>query len=273
MKSFNIQKVFIYFILILFLFVELFPLYYLVVNVFKTEVEFSINQFSLPNSLYLGNFMQAWVEGHFLEAFKNSIILTGFGTFGRIFFGSLAAYAIATMKFKGNKIAYNLLIGSMFLPPIVVIIPLFKMMIGFGLINNYLAPILIYIGYLPFTAYVLTAFFKTVPVELLDSARIDGCGDFRIYYSIILPLSKPALASMAILNVRSIWNNFLIPLIFLNKEEYYTLMVRIVNFQGRFVTHMTTMLTGLFISIIPIFLLFIFFQRYFTKGMTLGSFK
>lgn len=133
--------------------------------------------------------------------------------------------------------------------------------------------IVIYIGYLPFTTFVLTTFFQGVSQELIDAAKIDGCGDFQTYSRIVIPLSTPALASMAILNIRGIWNDFLFPLIFLNKEEMYTLMVRIVNFQGRFVTNMPVMLAGLVISILPIVVLFIFFQRYFTKGITLGSFR
>lgn len=262
-----------YLVLVLLLFIEIFPLYYLLINVFKTEIDFAGNQFGLPQRFVLENFAKAWEKGHFLEAFRSSIILTASGTIGRILFGSFAAYSLALLRFRGKKIAYYLFIGSMFLPPIVVTIPLFKLMIGLNLINKYLSTILIYIGYLPFTAYVLTTFFKTVPYEMVESAKIDGGGDLCIYWSIILPLSKPAIASMAILNIRSIWNDFLLPILFLNKEEKYTLMVRIANFQGRYVTNMTTMLAGLLISIIPILILFIFFQRYFTKGITLGSIK
>jgi raffinose/stachyose/melibiose transport system permease protein len=260
-------------LLFAFLLIQVFPLYFLFVNVFKTQMDFAQSQLALPTRLYLRNFLDAWVSGNFLSAIKNSLIVTVSGTFGRLFFGSLAAYAIATMRFKGRKIAYYLFLGSMFLPPIVVIIPLFKAMVAMSLVNTYLALIVIYIGYLPFTTFVLTTFFQGVSKELIDAAKIDGCGDFQTYGRIVIPLSTPALASMAILNIRGIWNDFLFPLIFLNKEEMYTLMVRIVNFQGRFVTNMPVMLAGLVISIAPIVVLFVFFQRYFTKGITLGSFR
>ena len=213
-------------LLLLLLFIQVFPLYYLVVNVFKTNIEFAQNQFALPKSIYYQNLVEVWVRGKFLNAILNSAILTIAGTFGRLFFGSLAAFAIATMTFRGRKLAYYLLLGSMFLPPIVVIIPLFKLMLSLRLLNTYFAPIIIYIGYLPFTTYVLTTFFQSVPIEILDSAKIDGCADFQIYLYMILPLSKPVLASMAILNMRGIWNDFLFPLIFLNKEEKYTLMLK-----------------------------------------------
>jgi raffinose/stachyose/melibiose transport system permease protein len=260
-------------LLFAFLLIQVFPLYFLFVNVFKTQMDFAQNQLALPTRLYLRNFVDAWVSGNFLSAIKNSLIVTVSGTFGRLFFGSLAAYAIATMRFKGRKLFYYLFLGSMFLPPIVVIIPLFKAMVALSLVNTYPALIVIYIGYLPFTTFVLTTFFQGVSQELIDAAKIDGCGDFQTYSRIVIPLSTPALASMAILNIRGIWNDFLFPLIFLNKEEMYTLMVRIVNFQGRFVTNMPVMLAGLVISILPIVVLFIFFQRYFTKGITLGSFR
>lgn len=260
-------------LLFAFLLIQVFPLYFLFVNVFKTQMDFAQNQLALPTRLYLRNFVDAWVSGSFLSAIKNSLIVTVSGTFGRLFFGSLAAYALATMRFKGRTLFYYLFLGSMFLPPIVVIIPLFKAMVALSLVNTYPALIVIYIGYLPFTTFVLTTFFQGVSQELIDAAKIDGCGDFQTYSRIVIPLSTPALASMAILNIRGIWNDFLFPLIFLNKEEMYTLMVRIVNFQGRFVTNMPVMLAGLVISILPIVVLFIFFQRYFTKGITLGSFR
>jgi ABC-type glycerol-3-phosphate transport system permease component len=253
--------------------IEVFPLYFLLINVLKNQVDFARSQLAFPTGLYLRNFLDAWVTGSFLSAFKNSIILTACGTIGRVFFGSLAAFALARMRFRGRKLFYYLFLGSMFLPPIVVIIPLFKTMIAVGLIDTYIAPILIYIGYLPFTTFVLTSYFQSVSQELLDAAKIDGCGDFQTFICIVLPLSTSALASVGILNIRGIWNDFLFPLLFLNKEAMYTLMVRIVNFQGRFVTNMPVMLAGLVISSAPILVLFIFFQRYFTKGITLGSFR
>ena len=236
-------------------------------------MEFAHSQLALPMQLHFKNFVDAWVTGSFLTAFKNSMIVAVSGTVGRLFFASLAAFAMATMRFKGSRLVYYIFLGSMFLPPIVVVIPLFKAMVSLGLVNRYSAMIIIYIGYLPFTTFILTSFFRGVSRELLDAARIDGCSDFQTYLRIVLPLSTPALASMAILNIRGIWNDFLFPLIFLNKEEMYTLMIRIVNFQGRFVTNMPVMLAGLVIAIIPILLLFIFFQRYFTKGITLGSYR
>jgi raffinose/stachyose/melibiose transport system permease protein len=260
-------------ILILFLLIELFPLYFLLINVFKSQMQFAQSQLAFPTSFQLKNFIDAWVTGSFLSAFKNSIILTVSGTFGRLFFGSLAAFALARMRFKGRSFFYYLFLGSMFLPPIVVTIPLFRTMVTVGLINTYIAPIIIYIGYLPFTTFVLTTFFQGVSQELIDAAKIDGCGDFQTFIRIVLPLSTSALASIGILNIRGIWNDFLFPLLFMSKEAMYTLMVRIVNFQGRFVTNLPVMLAGLVISIAPILVLFICFQRYFTKGITLGSFR
>jgi raffinose/stachyose/melibiose transport system permease protein len=268
-----VLRVPVHLILILFLLIELFPLYFLLINVFKSQMDFAQSQLAFPTRFNLQNFIDAWVTGSFLSAFKNSIILTVCGTLGRLFFGSLAAFALARMRFKGRTFFYYLFLGSMFLPPIVVIIPLFKAMIAVGLINTYIAPIIIYIGYLPFTTFVLTTFFQSVSQELIDAAKIDGCGDFQTFICIVLPLSTSALASIGILNIRGIWNDFLFPLLFLNNEAMYTLMMRIVNFQGRFVTNLPVMLAGLVISIVPILVLFICFQRYFTKGITLGSFR
>ncbi len=260
-------------VLLLFLLVQVFPLYFLLINVFKDTMDFARSQLALPERLYLGNFSEAWTTGSFPGAVLNSLVLTVTSTFGRLFLGSLAAFAMAKLEFVGRRAIYYVFLGSMFLPQIVVIIPLFKTMMSLGLLNTYMAPIIIYIGYLQFTTYVLTTFFQSISQELIDAARIDGCGDFQIYRRIVLPLSTAALASLGILSVLGVWTDFMIPLLFLNKEELYTLMVRIVSFQGRFVTNLPVMLAGLVIAVSPILILFIFFQRYFRRGITLGSFR
>ena len=126
----------VHIVLIIFLFIQIFPLYFLLINVFKTNMEFATSQLAFPESFHYQNLVDAWNKGHFPVALKNTLILTVGGTFGRIFFGSLAAYALAILKFKGQKFLYYLILGSMFLPPIVVLFPLFKLMGSLGLIHE-----------------------------------------------------------------------------------------------------------------------------------------
>ena len=263
----------VHIILIIFLFIQIFPLYFLLINVFKTNMEFATSQLAFPESFNFQNLIDAWVKGDFLNAFKNTLIITVGGTFGRIFFGSLAAYALAILKFRGQRFLYYLILGCMFLPPIVVLFPLFRLMGSLGLLNTYFAPIIAYIGYLPFTTFIFVEFFKNIPKDIIDAARIDGCSNFGIYYSIVLKMSKPVLSTLVVINARYIWSDFMFPLILLNQEDKFTLMLRILNFKGRFTSEIPLVISGVFISIIPILVLLFIFQKNFTKGITLGSYR
>lgn len=273
MKNSLFDQIPTHIILLLLALISIFPLYFLVINVFKPSLEFAQSQLSFPNTFYYANLVEAWVQGGFLRATINSIIVTAASTFGRLFLGSMAAFAFATMEFKGKKFLYYIILGVMFIPPIVVIIPLFKLMVDLKLINTFVAAIIVYIGYLPFTVFVLISFFKTIPKSMIEAAKIDGCSDFRLYLRIVLPLSKPALITLGLLSLRQVWNDFLIPLIFIGKEEKYTLMLKVVSFRGREITNMGALFAGLFISIIPMIIILIIFQKYFVKGITLGSIK
>ena len=272
-KISQFENIPIHIILIIFAIISISPLYFLVVNVFKTNLEFSHSQISFPKTFYYENLVRAWNEGGFLKATLNSLFVTIISTFGRLFLGSMAAFAFATIDFKGKKLFYYLNLGVMFIPPIVVIIPLFKLMVKAKLISTFLAAIIVYIGYLPFTIFILISFFKTIPKGIIESAKIEGCSDFLLYLFIIIPLSKPALLTLGLLSLRQVWNDFLIPLIFIGKESKYTLMLKIVSFRGSEITDMGALFSGLFISILPLIIILILFQKYFVKGITLGSIK
>jgi len=269
-----LSNILIHFILTVVLISALIPLYYMAINVFKSPLDFARNPFGLPSNFYIGNLYKAWVGGEFTTLYKNTIIVAGVTVTLTLFLGSLAAFAFATRNFRGKNFFYSLVIIFMFISMTVFIIPLYVQMRTFKLVNTLRGVSGIYMSMaLPFTIFVLTAVFKGLPTELFDQARIDGCSDFAIYYKIVLPLSTPALLTVSLLNLLTVWNDLLIALVFLAERSKWTLMVGIVSFSSRLIRNPLLSLTGLSIATIPIVILYIFLQKYFAKGLILGALK
>jgi len=261
------------FLIVIILLFALFPMYYLFVSVFKTAEDFAANQFGIPTRLTVRNVATAWIQGKFSRAFGSSMIVAITATFIRILLGSLAGYAFAKMEFTGKRYLYYIFIVSMFIPIIMLIIPLYIVLSRLHLLNTYIGTIIIFsgTGSMGFTAYVFTNFFCGLPSALFDAAKVDGCTGFKFYYKILLPLSKPIISTLSIINFLWIWNNLLIPLVFLNVESKWTLMVRITSFRGRYYTDLTVLMAGLFIATLPMILLYTFAQKQFVRGMLLGT--
>ncbi|TFG64151.1 MAG: carbohydrate ABC transporter permease, partial [Spirochaetales bacterium] len=179
-------------LLLLFSLVCAFPVYYLFVTAFKSQPEYLVNRFSIPLRPILDNFLKALRGVDFPRWFLNSIVLTGGTVVFNTLIASMAAFAFAKMEFRNKKIIFNVILALMVVPPVVMVVPLFKLMIQMGLLNTYASVILIYTGLtLPFSIYMLTNFFKTIPNDIIYSARIDGCADRRILRQIIIPLAGP----------------------------------------------------------------------------------
>lgn len=260
-----------FFILIVVIF-AVFPIYYLIAEVFVTSKENVSNFLGIPIRFSFENVRTAWSKGKFNQAFAISMIIGVSATSIRIFLGSLAGYAFAKMTFIWKRFFYGVFLVSMFIPIIMLIIPLYIIFSKLHLINTYIGTIIIFSGTsgMGFSVYVFTDFFNQLPEALFDAAEADGCSRIRFYFSILLPLSKPIISTLSIINFLWIWNNLLIPLVFLNTESKWPLMVRITAFRGRFYTNVDVLLAGLFIATIPIILLYIFAQKQFVKGMLLG---
>jgi len=252
----------------------LFAFYYPIVNSFKTEIEYANNQFDLPHSLNLSNYINAWIQGNFGRAFINNIVIAAGVEILALILGSLAAYAFSKMDFNFKKVLFRIILSFMFLSPVVISVSLYGQMVNLGLMNTYIGAIIIYTALvLPFTIYVFTGFFRGIPNEILDSARIDGSSDFGIYYQIILPMSKPVLITLFIMDLIYVWNDLLIALLFLSKNSMQTLMVRISLFHVRHFTNLMFIMSGVIVATLPIVILYIFAQKYFVRGMVAGALK
>jgi len=186
----------------------------------------------------------------------------------------LAAYAFARMEFPGKRTLFNLILALMVVPPVVMIVPLFVTMVRWKLVNTYQGAILIYVGLLlPFSIYLMTNFFQTIPREIVDAARIDGCSSLGVFWQIMLPLSAPAVITLIVVNALWVWNELLIALIILQKDELKTLMVGIATLRSRNYIDIPATMAGLLIATIPIVVVYLFGQKYFIRGLTSGAVK
>jgi ABC-type glycerol-3-phosphate transport system permease component len=261
-------------VLVLAAVVVLAPLVYILMASFKTKMDYVRNQLGLPNPFVLDNYRRLMEDGQLLKWFRNSGIVTVISVTVAVGVGALGAYGFSRFNFTGKEKIFNLVIALMIIPPIVMIIPLFVLGSKAGLVNTYWSAAVIYTGLmLPFAVYLLRNFFVTIPESIMDSAKIDGCSDFGIFTKIVLPLSRSALITLTVVSVLWVWNELLIALIFLQREELTTLVVGLIRFQGRFRIDQPVILAGIFASMVPMIVIYLIGQRFFVSGLTAGALK
>jgi ABC-type glycerol-3-phosphate transport system permease component len=252
----------------------LFPIYFMVMTAFKSKGEYIQNKFGFPHSITFTNFSQVFGEGTFFKWFTNSFILTVGSVALSLVCAVMGAYAIAKFSFPGRGNILKIIVSLMVLPPVVMILPLFRMMADMNLINTYAGATIIYTGILlPFSVFLLTNFFRTVPNEIIESAQIDGSSSIGILFRIIVPLSLPAFITLMIVNSLWVWNELLISVIFLQDDSLKTLMVGLTVFKSRFNLNIPVTMAGLILSTLPVALLYLIGQKSFIDGLTAGSLK
>jgi len=250
------------------------PLYYMFMTSFKTHNEYLWNKLSPPRILTIENFRSIIFEQNFLLYMYNSLKITLFSGILCTVTSTLAAFSFSNYKFRLKNLLYILLISLIGVPPVVMVIPLYIQCAQLKIIGDPISAIIIYTGLtIPFSLYLLTNFFKTVPKELKEAAAIDGCTDLQYFLRVIIPLSKPAIASVVIVNAIWVWNELLIALIFLPKEASRTLMAGIMLRIGKFSVNVPLVASGLAVASIPMIVLFLLFQGWFVRGLVEGSIK
>ena len=252
----------------------LLPLFYILITSLKSHEEYLVNKLNLPGRIVLRNYYRIFVEQRFLPLILNSGILTAFAGLGALVISCLAAFAYADFRFPMRNALYVAFLSLMSVPPIVMITPLFKQLAGLHLVNTRLGVVLIYVGLtVPFSVYLLTSFFKTIPSELHDAARIDGCSELGYLVRVVLPLSKPSIATCLLVNGVWVWNELLIAVVCLQQDMLRTLMVGIMLRIGNFQVDVPLVTTGLVVASIPIMGLFFAFQKWFIRGLVQGAIK
>jgi raffinose/stachyose/melibiose transport system permease protein len=244
------------------------PVITLILTALKDAGDFAVNgAFSFPKSIRWENFSEAWETG-VKNYFWNSVIVTGFKVPIGIILESMAAFALTHMHFRWADRVFTYILIGLIVPMQMTLVPLTLLMNALNLIDTLTGLTILYIGFgVPFGVLVMRGFFRTVPVAIIEAARIDGCSWFKIFYRIALPLAIPAVVSLCILDGVATWNEFILAQIFLRSDELRTLPLGLVQFSTQFSTQYDQLAAAVLISVVPIVLVFLFFQRYFVAGM------
>jgi len=253
--------------------VTVYPLIWLVINSFKRTDELFEASWALPASWRWENYPKAWRFGlgHFMA---NSVLVTTVSVAAIVLLSALAAYVLVTVRFRGRGVLHAFILGGLIVPPEVSLFPLFKIMLVLGVLNTYFAMILPDVAYgLPFTVLLLRAYMMVIPAEMAEAARIDGAGMLRCFWSIYLPLCRPALAAAALVQGMRVWNEFVFALTFVGRDALRPLTVGLTTFGDSLQTDWPVLLAGLVISIVPVLTAFLLMQRQFMGGLTAGALK
>lgn len=252
----------------------IYPVYYMVVTSLKTRAGWTADQFGLPLTPTIDNYLAVVRDGRIPIWFFNSLTITAASVIVATAVATLAAFAIARLRFRGRVVLLRLMIALMVIPPAVLILPLFLGLQPLGLVNTYQGVVLIYAGLLvPISVYMLTSFFRTLPGELFEAARIDGASTWQTLVRIVLPLSAPGFVTLVVVNALWVWNELLIALVFLQDDQKRTLMAGLTLFKGHYSINEPLVMAGTFLSVLPMLLLFLFGQRFFVRGLVAGAVK
>jgi raffinose/stachyose/melibiose transport system permease protein len=251
-----------------------YPVLWMLLQSFKTKFELYANVWGLPQQLFLDNYVQAWRIARMGTYVFNSLIVS-VGTVAIVLvLASLAGYAFARLRFAGRQVLFYAFIFSLIVPLQVTIIPLYAVVSGLGLTNTYFALILPYAaGGLPLSIFLLRAFFESVPREIEEAARIDGCSELAAFWRVVLPISGPGLATVTILQFLGAWNEFLLALIFIRNPALRTIPLGLQSFFFEYAVEWGYLFAALSMATVPVILVYVLMQRHFISGLTAGAVK
>ena len=252
--------------------IVIFPLVWVIATSLKDRRQIIQNPLGFPEVYHWSNYADAWREGNFGAYFINSALVVIPTALGVVALSLLAAYAFAMLRFRGKNVLFTFFLIGLTVPLGILVIPIFYQMASLKLVNNLWALILpqTAVG-LPFAILLLRGFIHELPKEVLDAGRIDGCSNWGILRFIVMPLSRPALLSVMIFNIVWVWNQFLLPVVLIQKASARTLPQGLSVFMGRYGADFGLLMAGATISFIPVVIVYVIFQRQFIKGIAAGA--
>jgi raffinose/stachyose/melibiose transport system permease protein len=250
------------------------PLLLIWFTAFKPNIDTVTKPYAPPDSFYLHNFVEAWKTGRFGTYFENSVRITIPVVVVSVICSLLAGYALASIKFRGSRLFLIVFTIGLMIPTQALLIPLFITMRDLHLLDTFWSVIISEIGFaLPFGIFIMRGFFRSLPTELTDAARMDGCSELRLLWHIALPLSLPAVLALALFQFIFSWNDFLFPLVFLSSENARTLPLGLIYFTGKYTTNWALTGAGVIMISAPVILLYIVLQRHFVRGIVAGGLR
>ena len=263
-------------VLIAYTLIALFPVFVILINSFKTRKAIFREPLALPDadSFSMIGYETVMKQGDFFLYFQNSMIVTIVSLTLILLFGAMSAYALAEYRFKGNTLMGLYLALGIMIPIRIGTVAILEMMVSSGLVNTLTALILVYTAQgLPLAVFILSTFMKGVSDDLKNAGRIDGLSEYKIFFRLVLPLVRPAMATVAVFNMIPIWNDLWFPLILAPAEEVKTLTLGSQVFIGQFVTDWNAVLSALSMAILPVLILYVIFSRQLIRGITSGAVK
>jgi len=271
-KKFSFKNLLVFLILLVGSMVLLTPLCWMILTSLKSPQE--IMQYPppfLPQKFHFSNYLEAWKTGNFTRWSLNTLLIAVMNTIGNVLVNSFVAYGFAKIRFKGRNVLFILVLSTMLLPGFVTMIPQYILFSKLGWVNTYL-PLIVpaFLGS-AFNIFLLRQFMMTIPNEIAEAAIMDGANHFRIWWTITMPLIKPALITVAIFSFTGAWNDLLGPLLYLSDENLYTLQLGLQTFKGSVQTQWNYLMAMSVMVLIPTILIFFIFQRYFIKGANVSA--
>jgi raffinose/stachyose/melibiose transport system permease protein len=252
----------------------IYPIIWLLINSLKTNDQLLLNPWSMSTTFHWENYVEAWVGGRIGRSLINSVIICAVSLTLTIILSTMAAFALARLKWKLAGLVMGLFLTGLMIPIHSTLIPLFILFTKLNILNTHLALILPYTAFaLPISIFILTGFMKTCPRQLEEAAVIDGATVRILFTDIIAPISGPAIATISIFNFIGMWNELVYAIVFLNDANLMTLPVCLTNFKGQYMTNWVAMLAAIVIIIIPSLVLYIFLNKKIIQGMTSGALK
>lgn len=269
------QSALVYIFLTVLTLLWLLPIFAALITSFRTMDDITINGFwAIPEEFTLNNFSEAWTQARVSRYLANSFIITIPSLVGMLFLSSLSAYALARFKFRLNLPIYFMFVAGTMLPFQILLLPVFRLSNELGLYNTYWALIAIHTVFqLGFCTFVMRNFMRTVPSEIFDAGKVDGAGEFRLYWQIMLPLSLPSMAALATLEFTWVFNDYLWAIILVSADSLRPVTAGLATLRGQYTTDWPVITAGSLLATVPTVFVFIFLQRYFIQGLTLGSGK
>ncbi|WP_169950872.1 carbohydrate ABC transporter permease [Microbispora sp. H11081] len=251
-----------------------YPLLFTANVAMKTRRDYVLDRFSVADSLRFDNIGGAWAGAGMARYFLNSFVVVACAVALLLLLGSMAGFALSRLRFRGSTLIFLGVLAGLFIPFQVIMVPLTVVMADSGLVDTYPGLILAYVAqFLPFTVFLMTSHYRTIPAEIVDAARIDGNTVYGVYRRIMLPLGVPALLSVGILNTLFCWNDVLISLLMMPSPEHRTLMVGVNSLRGQYSDDIPTFASGVLIAAVPVLMIYLFLQRRIADGVTAGSTK
>lgn len=273
-KKLTVSKVLVYLFLIITAVSTIYPVIFMILSSFKDKIDYMKNMFGIPSVWRLNNYKAIFNSFDIKQMLFNSFYVTIVGVVVSLAVTSMAAFSLTKLKYRGRNGIFRLFMFVLMVPGQALMMPIYVIMSKMGLVNTRLSVILVYVATsLAFSTYLLCQNCRDIPDEMIEAARIDGAGYPRVYARIIVPMLRPTMATLAILNFLSYWNEIVYSRLLLQKTNLHTMTLGLLTLNGKYGTNMPLLMSGLIINVIPALLVFIVFNKYLSKGIAMGSGK